>query len=170
MNVNAMTNINLTQRMVLGIGAMLVVMTSLMFLYALWQWRTDWVLAHQQNKTMTVSTEDQTAKLIASIPDRHLFGQALSGSGDAPISNLQFKVTGIVKVTNGKEGDTSKAYISISGQPAKIVEVGDNLPYGVKVYDITSDTVILENDGHLEKLPLPREPLQFKAPEPVESM
>jgi hypothetical protein len=67
-----------------------------------------------------------------------------------------------VKVEHELNGSISKAYISISGQPGKIYQIGDNLPYGVKVYDITPDTVILENDGHLEKLPLPREKLLFK--------
>ena len=100
--------------------------------------------------------------MIASIPDEHLFGKAFSKSGDVPITNLQLRVTGIVKVQDEENGSYSKAYISISGQPSKIYQVGDSLPYGVKVYAISHDTVILENGGRLEKLPLPREKLVFK--------
>jgi hypothetical protein len=50
----------------------------------------------------------------------------------------------------------------MSGQPSKIYQVGDSLPYGVKVHEITHDAVILENGGHLEKLPMTREKLKFK--------
>jgi hypothetical protein len=100
--------------------------------------------------------------MINSLPEKHLFGQAFSRTDGMPISNLQLRVTGIVKVNTETGKEVSKAYISISNQPAKIFEVGDTLPYGVKVYSITPDAVVLENDGHLEKLPLPREKLQFK--------
>jgi len=165
-----MTTINLNQRTILGAGVTLAVMTILMFLFAFYQWYADWMLAHYTGKPLSISTEDQTTKLVASIPDAHLFGKAFSGSGDAPISSLQFKVTGIVKVTNETGTEVSKAYISVAGQPAKIFEVGDSLPYGVKVYEISGNAVILENDGHLEKLPLAREPLQFKSVEPAENM
>jgi len=91
-----------------------------------------------------------------------LFGNTYSKNGDVPISDLELRVTGIVKVENETVGSASKAYISISGQPSKIFQVGDSLPYGVKVHDISFDAVILENGGHLEKLPLPRETLEFK--------
>lgn len=164
-----MININITQRVVLSTWIVLAIITALLFVYASSQWHADWVLAHETAKAAPIPSQDQTSSLIASIPKKHLFGQAFSGLGDAPISSLQFKVTGIVKVANGKEGDLSKAYISIDSGPAKIFEVGDSLPYGVKVYDIAPDAVILENNGHLEKLPLPRQALEFKPFEAVES-
>ena len=63
---------------------------------------------------------------------------------------------------SNRSGPVSKAYISIDGQPSKIYQVGESLPSGVKVYDITPNEVVLENDGNLEKLPLPREQLKFK--------
>jgi type II secretory pathway component PulC len=102
------------------------------------------------------------ANNITSVPNEHLFGKMVSKTGAMPVTNLQFRVTGIVKVDTEKYEAFSKAYISISGQPSKIYQIGDSLPYGVKVYDITSDAVILENEGHLEKLPLPREHPTFK--------
>lgn len=170
MNVNAlMINIQLTQRVVLGLCAALAVLVCFTFIYSAWQWRADWVLAHQAAAAPTVATVDETANMIAAIPDEHLFGQSFSKSG-MPTSNLQLRVTGIVKVDNEQGGTVSKAYISISGQPSKIYQTGDSLPYGVKVYDIAPDAVILENDGHLEKLPLPREQLQFKPRNKQESM
>ncbi len=141
----------------------IVVLVSFTFFYSAWQWRSDWILAHQTTSAVpTIAKTDDTAETIAAIPDDHLFGKLLSKTGEVPITNLQLRVTGIVKVDAEQSGLFSKAYISISGQPSKIYQAGDSLPYGVKVYDITPDTVILENDGRLEKLPLPRERLKFK--------
>lgn len=166
MNVSDMIariNLNLNQRNVLGICAGLATIVAITFLYSAWQWHADWVLAHQAiAASPTVATADETADMIAAIPDEHLFGKSFAKGGAMPITNLQLRVTGIVKVEDEGSGSVSKAYISISGQSSKIYQIGDSLPYGVKVYDITPNEVILENDGHLEKLPLPREKLQFK--------
>lgn len=164
MNVNAMMiNINLPQRVVLGIGTGLAVLVFITLVYSVSQWHADWVLAHQETATApTITATDETASMIAAIPSEHLFGKNFSKAGDVPITSLQLRVTGIVKVENEAGNNVSKAYISIAGAPSKIYQIGDSLPYGVKVYDITPNIVILENDGHLEKLPLPREELHFK--------
>jgi general secretion pathway protein C len=169
MNINdILTNIHFSQRTMIGISTAIALLVVVTFFYSTWQWHNDWVLAHQTTPSSSLMTKtDEAATMISAIPDKHLFGKALTKTGDMPITNLQLRVTGIVKVDTEKYGAFSKAYISISGQPSKIYEIGDTLPYGVKVYDITSDTVILENDGHFEKLPLPREPLKFK-PKPAE--
>lgn len=161
-------NIQITQRMMLGAIAAIGVCACLMFGYAAWGWYQDWVIAHQPVKA-TVSSIDDTQALIASIPDAHLFGQSFR-DGDVPISSLQLQVTGIVKMDDETSGRSSKVYISIQGQPSKIYEKGDDLPYGVKVYDIAPDTVILQNNGKLEKLPLARPKLEFKPFQPKESM
>ena len=152
----------LEQRTVLGAGMALALLACFLFAYSLWRWYNDWELAHQSlSVPPALTATDETARLIAAIPDNHLFGQAFSKTGEVPLSDLQLRVTGIVKVTNESSSAVSKAYISISGQPSKIYQAGDSLPFGVKVYDITSDSVILENGGRLEKLPLPREKLEF---------
>lgn len=123
---------------------------------------SDWVLAHQPAaeapRTLKVNNHSE---LITQIPKAHIFGKAIPSIGNMPTTNLQFKVTGIVKILDDAT-EKSKAYISIAGQPSKIYQIGDNLPYGVKLYDITSNSVILENDGQLEKLPLVRQKLEFK--------
>lgn len=145
------------------VSALLGLFLFLTLLIGIRQWHADWSLTHQPAESAHISTKNESAEMIAAIPGEHIFGQNLSGSDDAPVTNLQMRVTGIVKVDAENANSVSKAYISISGQPGKVYQVGDSLPYGVKVYDITADTVILENDGHLEKLPLPREKLEFKA-------
>src|SRR5579885_1573281 len=168
MNLNDLTvNINLSQRTALVICLGVAALACLTFGYAACQWRSDWILVHQASTEMPVLyNSNQISDLVSAIPDEHLFGTSKNKLGNMPITNLQLRVTGIVKVDTEQLGAYSKAYISIAGQPSKIYQVGDVLPYGVKVYDITSDAVILENDGHLEKLPLPREQLKFK-PKPT---
>lgn len=168
MNVNDMiANLNINigqigQRGVIAICASFAALICLTLVYAFWQWHSDWVLVHQTTTIPSVTRSDEAADMIASIPSEHIFGKAFSKGGEVPITNLQLRVTGIVKVDAEDGIEFSKAYISISGQPSKIYQIGDSLPYGVKVYSISADAVILENDGHLEKLPLPREKLQFK--------
>lgn len=157
------TNINLNQKTVLAICISIGSFVLLNLGYISWQWHSDWEIAHQTVAVKeTVATHDETAMMIAAIPDTHLFGKALSKVGQMPVTNLQLQVTGIVKTFSEQLGPQSKAYISISGQPGKIYLIGDSLPYGVKVYDITEDAVILENKGQLEKLVLPRQQLVFK--------
>lgn len=159
-----MMTINLKQQSVFLICAALGCLALLTLGLSIWQWHKDWVTAHPQVsfKDNHVNT-DETTVMIAAIPEEHIFGQAFSKIGQVPITNLQLRVTGIVKTESEQTGTQSKAYISISGQPSKIFQVGDSLPYGVKVYDIISNAIILENKGHLEKLPLPREKLEFNA-------
>lgn len=132
-----------------------------------WQWYADWRLVQQKLAPINVTHHDDNSQnLIASLPNTHIFGKPVS-AGSVPLSSLQFKVSGIVKTDVSKD---SKVYISLAGGESKIFHVGDKLPYGVKVYEITPDSVILENDGHLEKLTLTREKLQFKARSRSESI
>lgn len=152
-------NRQLNQRYLMAIAAGLALLVMMTLCYDISAWYFDWKLAHQ-TLTAKVKIDDSSARLIASIPNQHLFG--LSETGEMPITNLQLRVTGIAREANAMGENVSKAYISIAGSPSKIYQVGDSLPDGVKINDIKPDTVILENGGRLEKLPLPREPLQFK--------
>lgn len=149
----------LLQRTAIGLCALLATVFCASFLYTLTAWHADWQLTHRSIQPRAAISHDQTTDLISSLPSMHLFGQ--SGE-DMPITSLQLRVTGIVKSNDENGNESSKAYISIEGQPSKIYQIGDSMPYGVKVYAIDTDSVILENDGRLEKLPLPRDPLIFK--------
>lgn len=159
MKLNDLTlNLNLSQRMLAGICLGLSLLVALTFILSIWQWRSDWAFVHKAAESPALAKTDQTASLLASIPQNHLFGKS---QGQLPITNLQMTVTGIVKIAD-LAGSISKAYISIDGQPSKIYKVGDALPHGVRIDSIAQDTVILENDGRFEKLPLPRDKLKFR--------
>jgi len=162
-----LANIHLSPKALLTALASLIVMVGITFTYVTWHWVSDWRLAHQPIVQAQIETHDQSNELVAAIPTEHLFGLNTK-SGDVPITNLQLRVTGIVKEINDAAA-ASKVYISIAGGAGKIYRVGDKLPYGVNIYDITPSMVILENNGQLEKLPLPRESLQFKPQNKLEN-
>ena len=139
----------------------LVIMICFTLFYSVWQWHSDWALTHLQPAAIPQTFKDNTIDIINTLPNKHAFGQALT-SGSVPITNLQLRVTGIVMMNNNETHSDSKAYISMAEQSSKIYRVGDMIADGIKIYDITPDTVILENDNHIEKIPLPREKLKFK--------
>lgn len=137
-----------------------ILIISILFYFGS-QWREDWLCCHTAPpKAQKPSMNSDTPQLVATITENHLFGHAIKKVGEVPTTSLQLQVTGIVKLLQNGTAH-SKAYISIAGQPSKIVQPGDELPYGVKVYDITAHAVIVENNGRLEKILLPREKLKF---------
>ena len=139
----------------------LAMLTGVTLLYALWQWVDDWRLIHQALPSLPDIKTIQAINL-ENIPTAHLFGQSPAKITEVPISSLHLQVTGIVKIEDSADDKASKVYLSISGQPSKIYRIGDSVSDGVKIDSITADTVILENNGRFEKLPLHREALQFK--------
>lgn len=162
MNILAL-NQQLQHRAPMLIAAILSVVVLFSTISNFKQWYSDWAFTHAATgNAQHLDAKDETAAMISAIPTQHIFGQNIAVNGEVPITNLELRVTGIVKTEAKNTESLSKAYISIAGKPSKIYQVGDSLPYGVKVYDISSDAIILENDGHLEKLPLPRDRLEFK--------
>lgn len=161
-------NENLQAKLTGSLPLVLCLMFALTFFYTIWQWNNDYKLAYKSGPVQTpMMNTDTTRDLIRTIPDAHLFGEAaeINKLGKIPITSLKLRVTGIVLSEEQKEPNhttSSKAMISMAGHPSKIYKTGDMLPLGVKVYAITASSVILENDGRLEKLPLPRQTLQFK--------
>lgn len=135
-------------------------LTLFTLFYDIWQWHSDWRFIHEPLPNLPAKTA-QTIDL-SNIPDAHIFGKPLAKTSNVPISSLHLQVTGIVKIENNQDDKGSKVYLSTSGQPSKIYRIGDSVSSGVKIYSIESDAVILENNGRFEKLPLQREPLQFK--------
>lgn len=139
----------------------LVILCVMMMLYS---WRQDYILVHTQPKQVAKLTQTDTAgKLIAQLPDQHIFGNR--AAVDLPITSLQLRLIGVIKSEPEK---FSRVIISEGGKPGKVYQVGDTLSGEVKINLITKDGVVLENGGRYEKLPLQRTPLQFQGmPKPL---
>ncbi len=152
-----------------GVLIIMVVLIFIAFIQALFTWYGDIALmqSHSNQNKNTAQENDQLAKQIAQIPEWHLFGKQ-GESTILPVTSLQIHLVGVIKATPEQ---FSRVIISESNQPGKIYGIGDTLPSsGVKIYAITSEGVVLDNGGRLEKLPLQRTPLIFQGmPKSLES-
>lgn len=84
---------------------------------------------------------------------------------DVKPSGLDLSLVGIVFSPNRKE---SQVIINSPGNPTQTFSTGDLVPGGAKIKQITPDGVVLEHDGELESLSLPKNELIFEpVPEPL---
>lgn len=148
-----------------GLGIIVVVGLLLFFtlIQAPWRIWQDIKLVHgQASLSITDSPPpDYFTALIKQIPERHLFGSRamIDNTQAMTITSLQLRLVGISEAI--PEG-ISRVIIAEAAQPAKVYQLGDSLASGVRISAIMRDSVILENMGHLEKLPLQRPPLMFQ--------
>jgi len=131
-------------------------------------WYQDWTMTHHTVASSESSSgiSSDVSQLIMKIPAQHLFGQyQMVQSEVLPVTSLQLRLVGVIKTPSDQ---SSKVIISEADKPGKVYQIGDGLPSGVRVSNITQDGVILDNAGRLEKLPLQRQALSFKgAPTPM---
>lgn len=144
-----------------GLGCLIVF--ALLFLITLIQLFLTWISDFTIGKAETINKASIaiTEITVTDIPQLHLFGhrKSVDKSAVLPITSLQLRLVGVIKSVPEK---FSLVIISESGQPGKVYRIGEMLPAGVSVYSISDDGVILDNGGHLEKLPLQRSPLLFQ--------
>lgn len=98
---------------------------------------------------------------VAAIVDSHLFGRAPAASAalgtHAPRTDLPLVLTGVIADRNPRAG---MAILGPSAAAAKVYEVGDRIPGGARLKAVLARKVLLERDGRLESLALPKqEPL-----------
>src|SRR5271156_4845719 len=102
---------------------------------------------------------------LAAITNAHLFGAAPSAKQDganAPQTNIPLVLTGTIA---GNDPQNGLAILGQTAQTAKVYAVGDNVPGGAKLHSVYSDRVVIERDGQLESLALPRQ-VSASAPPP----
>jgi general secretion pathway protein C len=104
---------------------------------------------------------------IAAITNTHLFGVAPTpaGAGDAnaPQTNMPLVLTGVIAANDPRDG---LAILGPSVATTKVYAVGDNIPGGARLHAVMSDHVLLERDGRIEALALPRQIAGGNAPLP----
>jgi general secretion pathway protein C len=103
---------------------------------------------------------------IAAITNSHLFGVAptpAAGNGaNAPQTSMPLVLTGVMAANDPRDG---LAILGPSITATKVYAVGDNIPGGARLHAVLADHVLLERDGRLESLALPRQ-LAGSAPPP----
>jgi general secretion pathway protein C len=103
---------------------------------------------------------------LAAITHAHLFGAAPSPKQDganAPQTSIPLVLTGTIA---GNDPQNGLAILGQTAQTAKVYAVGDNVPGGAKLHSVYSDRVVIERDGQLESLALPRQLNAGNAPPP----
>ena len=93
---------------------------------------------------------------LAGIVNAHLFGTALQAGVDAssaPATNLRLILAGTLAGTDPGQG---WAIIGDTAQNARVYATGTTLPGGARLKEVYADRAILERNGRLESLQLPR--------------
>ncbi len=95
---------------------------------------------------------------IGGLVNAHLFGDAAvqANSGDAanaPPSSMPLVLAGLLATADPKEG---MAIIGDSAANAKVVAVGQQVPGGAQLHSVYSDRAIIDRNGVLESVYLPR--------------
>jgi general secretion pathway protein C len=94
---------------------------------------------------------------LAAITNAHLFGAAAAPRQDAanaPETSMPLVLSGIIA---GNDPQNGLAILGPSAQNARVYAVGDSVPGGAKLHSVYSDRVLIERDGRLESLTLPRQ-------------
>jgi general secretion pathway protein C len=104
---------------------------------------------------------------IGGLVNAHLFGNAAAqASGDAanaPPSSMPLVLAGLLATADPKEG---MAIIGESAAAAKVVAVGQQVPGGAQLHSVYSDRAIIDRNGALESVFLPRNAAGGVAPPP----
>src|SRR5256885_1658165 len=101
---------------------------------------------------------------LAAINRAHLFGAAPALKQDgaaAPQTSMPLVLTGIIA---GNDPQNGLAILGPSAQTAKVYAVGDSVPGGAKLHSVYNDRVVIDRDGQLESLSLPRQMNAGNAP------
>lgn len=101
---------------------------------------------------------------VATIVSAHLFGAgALAGGSDAPATSMPLILAGVIADPDPGKG---VAIIGENAAAGKLYSVGAAIPGGAHLHAVYSDRVLLERNGGLETLMLPRTPMSGRPAAP----
>jgi general secretion pathway protein C len=101
---------------------------------------------------------------VAAITNAHLFGAApvsRENGANAPQTSMPLVLTGIIA---GNDPQNGLAILGQTAQTAKVFAVGDTVPGGAKLHSVYIDRVVIDRNGQLESLVLPRQLAGSAAP------
>jgi general secretion pathway protein C len=104
----------------------------------------------------------------AMIANNHLFGAAAQAKPQGDAANAQptsipLVLTGVIAAEKPENG---LAILGENANNTKLVAVGQPVPGGAKLYQVYADKVILDRNGTLESLMLPRQAQNLGGPPP----
>ena len=103
---------------------------------------------------------------LALVTRSHLFGAPavvapVADAAHAPPTSMALVLTGTIPANRPNDG---LAILGPNASAAKVYAVGQNVPGGARLHAVYDDRVLLERDGRLEALMLPRQLLGGPAP------
>jgi general secretion pathway protein C len=99
---------------------------------------------------------------LATIVNAHLFGAGAVATGaDAPATSMALILAGVIADPDPAKG---VAIIGENAAAGKLYSVGGAIPGGAHLHAVYSDRVLLERNGGLETLMLPRTPISNRPP------
>lgn len=135
-----------------------VVLFGLFVLISAWMlvdtfqfWQT--MRADDRALAQTTSTTQSTEQNVQ-IDQLHLFGVYNAQLADLPDTKLPITLQGTISETDGKAG---RAIVQLEAGKVKVFSVGQTILPGVQLKQIQPDQIIIDNQGVLERLRLPRE-------------
>lgn len=111
--------------------------------------------AAQSAPEVVVTSDD------VNVAKKHLFGAAPAATSPLAPATLAVTLEGIMSAADGSSAGYSALIRQESGV-SKVVIVGDTVVPGAVVEKIMSDSVIINNQGRLERLQLKKPPALFK--------
>jgi len=129
----------------------LSILIAILILLSLWDF---WLSFSTLKPTPSISRDITAIKPIVNIAELHLFGRYDVGLSDLPETNLQLKLQGTL--VNQQNKNFSIAIISSAKKPAKVYKIGQSIPGDAIIKEILKDEVIIDNNGTLESLRLPK--------------
>jgi general secretion pathway protein C len=91
---------------------------------------------------------------LAVIVNAHLFGSAgVTSNGEAPQTTMPLILAGVIA---DKDPNKGQAIIGENAIAAKLYAVGGAIPGGARLHAVYSDRVLIERNGAIEALNLPR--------------
>jgi len=105
---------------------------------------------------------------IGGLVNAHLFGNAVvqntnADGANAPPSSMPLVLAGLLATDNPKEG---MAIIGESAAAAKVVVVGGQVPGGATLHSVYADRAVIDRNGALESVMLPRQATGNLSPAP----
>lgn len=127
---------------------LVVIMTGIFVAWLLWPMLS---ATEQQTKTAEVAK-------LADIASLHVMGEyRMTSAEHLPVTQLPLALQGLYY---DESGQRSRAIVSQNGGVPTTVQVGDKIA-GATVKQILAQNLVLDNAGHLERLPLPMKELRF---------
>ena len=104
--------------------------------------------------------------LLATVINAHLFGTSpTAGTADAPPTTMPLVLTGVIAVKG--HPNAGQAIMGANAADTKVYAVGASIPGGAHLHAVYEDRVLLERNGGLETLMLPRTALSGVSYAPV---